>query len=76
MTPKPSCHEVMSGTWVPTKDDWASNRLPGFGVITTFIINGDKISAASRPRDKCGNQGWLPLHRTLEALPKCDPGQN
>lgn len=42
MTPqhnKPSCHDVIVGTWKPTPFDIAANRYPGFGVITN-IING------------------------------------
>ncbi|KAJ4768342.1 Endochitinase [Rhynchospora pubera] len=36
---KPSCHDVMTGKWIPTNDDRAKNRLPGYG-LTTNIING------------------------------------
>ncbi|XP_010274239.1 PREDICTED: basic endochitinase-like [Nelumbo nucifera] len=38
-SPKPSCHEVMTGQWTPSEADIAANRLPGYGV-TTNIING------------------------------------
>ncbi|PPD89351.1 hypothetical protein GOBAR_DD13715 [Gossypium barbadense] len=37
--PKPSCHSVMTGEWIPSEDDVAAGRLPGYGV-TTNIING------------------------------------
>ncbi|XP_010672242.2 endochitinase [Beta vulgaris subsp. vulgaris] len=37
--PKPSCHAVMTGQWVPTPADIAANRFPGLGV-TINIING------------------------------------
>ncbi len=37
--PKPSCHEVMSGKWIPTPQDLALNRKAGFG-MTINIING------------------------------------
>jgi chitinase len=37
--PKPSAHAVMTGAWVPTADDVAKGRLPGFG-MTINIING------------------------------------
>ena len=36
---KPSCHDVVIGTWTPTPTDIAANRLRGSGV-TTNIING------------------------------------
>nr|CAB3471502.1 unnamed protein product [Digitaria exilis] len=39
LSPKPSCHDVMTGQWTPTPNDIAAGRLPGYGV-TTNIING------------------------------------
>jgi chitodextrinase len=47
-SPKPACHDVMSGNWVPTAADIAANRLPGFGV-TVNVINGGL--EAGRPND-------------------------
>ncbi|XZF15118.1 chitinase [Chitinophagaceae bacterium MMS25-I14] len=38
-SPKPSCHDVMTGKWQPTPRDTAAGRYPGFGV-TVNIING------------------------------------
>lgn len=38
-SPKPSCHDVMVGSWEPSPADIAANRLPGYGVCTN-IING------------------------------------
>lgn len=37
--PKPSCHNVMVGRYIPTKQDLAANRTAGFGLLTN-IING------------------------------------
>ncbi|KAH9293672.1 hypothetical protein KI387_041125, partial [Taxus chinensis] len=37
--PKPSCHEVMIGTWNPSWNDEAAGRKAGYG-LTTNIING------------------------------------
>jgi hypothetical protein len=37
--PKPSCHDIMVGNWVPTDDDIVKNRMPGFG-STVNVING------------------------------------
>jgi chitinase len=37
--PKPSCHDVMQGTWQPSKRDASLGRAPGYG-MTTNIING------------------------------------
>ncbi|CAL9116653.1 unnamed protein product [Musa acuminata var. zebrina] len=38
-SPKPSCHDVITGSWTPSNADRAAGRLPGYGV-TTNIING------------------------------------
>ncbi|WP_219907907.1 glycoside hydrolase family 19 protein [Enhygromyxa salina] len=37
--PKPSAHAVMVGSWMPSANDLALGRVPGFG-MTTNIING------------------------------------
>lgn len=37
--PKPSCHNVMVGRYVPTEADIAANRTSGYGLVTN-IING------------------------------------
>ncbi|KAK7278114.1 hypothetical protein RJT34_23139 [Clitoria ternatea] len=37
--PKPSCHNVMIGKYVPTEPDMAANRTAGYGLVTN-IING------------------------------------
>lgn len=38
-SPKPSCHDVMTGNWQPSAADTSAGRLQGFG-MTTNIING------------------------------------
>uniref|UniRef100_A0A2N9FXE7 Glycoside hydrolase family 19 catalytic domain-containing protein n=1 Tax=Fagus sylvatica TaxID=28930 RepID=A0A2N9FXE7_FAGSY len=37
--PKPSCHNVMVGKYVPRQADIAANRIAGYGLVTN-IING------------------------------------
>lgn len=37
--PKPSCHDIIIGKWIPTPDDIQKGRLPGFGA-TVNVING------------------------------------
>lgn len=37
--PKPSCHDIMVGSWVPESQDSAKGRLPGFGAVVN-VING------------------------------------
>lgn len=54
--PKPACHNVMVGTWEPTPEDIAANRLPGFGT-TINIINGAQEAGKpgnSRVADRIG----------------------
>ncbi len=46
--PKPSCHDVMVGNWVPNEADIKANRLPGFGT-TINVINGGL--EAGKPND-------------------------
>jgi len=38
-SPKPSCHDVITGNWAPSADDLNKGRVPGYG-MTTNIING------------------------------------
>uniref|UniRef100_A0A0C9QRC1 TSA: Wollemia nobilis Ref_Wollemi_Transcript_12926_1360 transcribed RNA sequence n=1 Tax=Wollemia nobilis TaxID=56998 RepID=A0A0C9QRC1_9CONI len=38
-SPKPSCHDVITGRWKPSGSDSAAGRAPGYGTITN-IING------------------------------------
>jgi len=38
-TPKPSCHEVITGLWKPNEKDLSNGRSIGFG-NTLNIING------------------------------------
>lgn len=54
--PKPSCHDVMSGAYVPSATDTAANRLPGFG-LTVHIINGGiecNMPTTAAVRDRLG----------------------
>jgi len=37
--PKPSCHDVICGKWIPNAKDSAEGRLPGFGAVVN-VING------------------------------------
>ncbi|OWM80477.1 endochitinase-like [Punica granatum] len=38
-SPKPSCHNVITGKWKPSEADKSAGRNPGYGTITN-IING------------------------------------
>ncbi|KAK7269545.1 hypothetical protein RIF29_22276 [Crotalaria pallida] len=54
--PKPSCHNVMIGNYVPTEADIAANRTAGFGLVTNIINGGLEcgIPDDSRVNDRIG----------------------
>ena len=49
--PKPSCHDIMLGTWQPTAQDSAKGRLPGFGA-TVNVVNGGVECGKATDLDK------------------------
>ncbi|KAM7274984.1 hypothetical protein ACFE04_016850 [Oxalis oulophora] len=54
--PKPSCHNVMVGKYVPTADDIAANRTAGYGLVTNIINGGLEcgIPTGSSVNDRVG----------------------
>ncbi|KAJ1397983.1 Lysozyme-like domain superfamily [Sesbania bispinosa] len=54
--PKPSCHNVMIGNYVPTEADLAANRTVGYGLVTNIINGGLEcgIPDDSRVNDRIG----------------------
>ncbi|RFM30207.1 chitinase [Deminuibacter soli] len=46
--PKPSCHEVMTGKWMPDEKDKAANRTPGFGMTINIINGGIECNATDK----------------------------
>ncbi|CAL5377981.1 unnamed protein product [Camellia sinensis] len=64
LSPKPSCHDVISERWTPTAADRSAGRVPGFGVITN-IINGG-IECGHGVGSKCPGSHWL-----IGAFPLC-----
>ncbi len=68
--PKPSCHDVMTGGYVPTAADGAAGRVAGFG-LTIDVINGGL--ECDRPTD--GRvEDRVAFHRRYSALLGVDPG--
>ncbi|XP_077246763.1 endochitinase-like [Tasmannia lanceolata] len=53
-SPKPSCHNVITGQWTPSAADTSAGRLPGFGVFTN-IINGG-IECGKGTNDKVADR--------------------
>lgn len=49
--PKPSCHDVMLGRYVPTQQDLAANRTAtaGFGLVTNIINGGLECGVPTGP---------------------------
>jgi predicted chitinase len=54
--PTPSCHNVMVGKYVATKDDIAANRTAGFGLVTNIVNGGLEcgIPNDARVNDRIG----------------------
>eukprot|EP01018_Ginkgo_biloba_P011146 Gb_03376 [translate_table: standard] len=71
-SPKPSCHDVMVGKYVPNSNDLEANRLPGFGLVTNIINGGLEcgIGNDSRVADRIG------YYKRYCDLLNVDPGQN
>jgi hypothetical protein len=47
--PKPSCHDVMNGTWRPSANDIEKGRLPGFGTVVNVINGGIECGPSGAP---------------------------
>uniref|UniRef100_A0A5B7ANA5 Putative basic endochitinase-like n=1 Tax=Davidia involucrata TaxID=16924 RepID=A0A5B7ANA5_DAVIN len=55
-SPKPSCHDVITGRWTPSAADRAAGRVPGYGAITNIINGGLECGRGSdaRVQDRIG----------------------
>ncbi|CAI9761667.1 unnamed protein product [Fraxinus pennsylvanica] len=49
-TPKPSCHDAISGRWRPLPADSTAGRVPGYGVVTNIINGGIECGKGSNPK--------------------------
>lgn len=65
--PKPSCHEVMTGKWVPDEKDIAAKRKPGFG-MTINIINGGIECNATNKEVVANRQNRIDFYRYCTRL--------
>lgn len=70
--PKPSCHEIMSGSWKPSAKDTAGGRLPGFGAVVNVINGGIDCGPKADPDTKY-RYGY---YRYFCNYFKVDPGPN
>lgn len=48
--PKPSSHDVMTGTWKPSAADTTAGRKPGFGMTVNIINGGIECQKATPPQ--------------------------
>ncbi|KAL5203147.1 hypothetical protein ABZP36_014099 [Zizania latifolia] len=48
--PKPSCHDVMVGRYLPSEADKEANRKAGFGLTTNIINGGLECNRTDDPR--------------------------
>ncbi|MEI9934437.1 MAG: chitinase [Ferruginibacter sp.] len=49
--PKPSCHDIIIGKWIPNGNDSTKGRMPGFGSIVN-VINGGVECGHHKDMDK------------------------
>ncbi len=65
--PKPSCHDVICGKWIPDANDRKLGRLPGFG-MTINIINGGVECNSKDPAIKKNREDRIGFYRRFAAL--------
>lgn len=71
--PKPSCHEVMTGKWLPTEKDKESGRIPGFGTTVNIINGGIECGQSTTPPQ---TQYRYEYYRYFCQYFGVDPGKN
>ncbi|KAF8405504.1 hypothetical protein HHK36_010411 [Tetracentron sinense] len=49
-SPKPSCHDVITGRWTPSSADRSAGRVSGYGVITNIINGGLECGRGANPQ--------------------------
>ena len=70
-SPKPSCHDVMTGSYTPTSADVSANRLAGFG-LTIDIINGGIECGYARSASVTDRLGFYARFTTLLGVSQGD----
>jgi hypothetical protein len=71
--PKPSCHQIMAGSWIPTAKDSAGGRMQGFGA-TVNVINGGVECGAHRVIDNTNYR--YKFYQYFCKYFKVSPGEN
>ena len=67
--PKPSCHDVMTGKWVPNAKDSLANRLPGFGAVLNVINGGIECGNSLYPKTRYRYQYYMYFCKYLGVEP-------
>nr|AAC16011.1 basic chitinase [Elaeagnus umbellata] len=49
-SPKPSCHDVITGRWKPSGADQSAGRVAGYGTITNIINGGLECGKGRNPQ--------------------------
>lgn len=68
--PKPSAHDVMQGSYVPSPEEAAAGRSAGFGLVTNIINGGDECGTGAIAEAQAGRIGhYLRFCKMLSAGP-------
>ncbi|KAG6545339.1 hypothetical protein Mapa_013188 [Marchantia paleacea] len=73
-SPKPSCHDVMTGGYTPSSNDIANGRTATFG-MTTFVINGG-LECGTRATNPEANTKRLNLYESMCSTFGVSPGES
>jgi len=63
--PKPSCHDVILGSWSPSNDDTAAGRVPGYGLLTNIINGGLECGTGTISDAQKGRIGFYQRYCSL-----------
>ncbi|XP_059292959.1 basic endochitinase-like [Lycium ferocissimum] len=70
--PKPSAHDVITGTWKPSGADSSAGRVPGYGLITNIINGGIECGKGSNQN----MENRIGFYRRYCQILGVDPGNN
>jgi basic endochitinase B len=76
-SPKPSCHDVICGSWNPSASDIKKNRHPGFGMVINIINGGLECNATDSVRkgnrlERIGFYKWFAKLLKVSVEENCD----
>ena len=71
--PKPSCHDIMIGNWIPNEMDLQKNRKAGFGATVNVINGGVECGLGSSQGQTAYRYAY---YRYFCEFFKVEPGEN